>query len=369
MNQIVVIPPSNCFLKSPLPFLSPPLIHTQGNESVAASVRSICDHNKVGKVAEAVDIYEDLKSKKEQLSLLEFNQIISSFAPRKLMWDLFKPLKDFNAMYKKVGEFNPRERMEEAQRVFDDIATYGKMQPDVISYNCIMKVQLSAGPLYAERTFVTLNHMLDAGIKPNIATYATLLRACSMLNKPEEAKSLYRAVISSHDPKEITIHLHNTMLDVFAELGSIDSIVLFEHLLKRSFMNPTPDGMTFNIMVKALVLREERHKLMELAEHMRVNGVLQRELSAQARREIFDSYRVYSTATKTSLTYSHSIPSITDPNYIDEFEDIREMFLGDIQTTSDRREKEAIEEEKKKSSREEEGQSNTRPQKASDDNF
>lgn len=314
-----------------------------------AKVRELCNLNKIGKTADAVELYEDMKEKGLEFSLLDYNQIISSFAPRKLMWEAFKELKDFTVMYKKVGEFNPRERVGEAQRIFDDIRSRSKLEPDVISFNCLMKVQLSGGAFFAEKTFVTLNQMLDAGIKPNIATYSLLLRACAILNKPDEAKSLYRSALSNFPPTEISIQFHNTMLDVFAELGSIDAIVFFEHILKKSFLNPGPDGMTFNIIAKAFVMRGERHKLMQLAEQMRVHGVLQRELSSHVRREIFDSYKVYSTSEKSRLTYSHSIPSITDPHYIDPFEEVRDMLIGEIVTSTDR--KEENKDEKRKEER------------------
>lgn len=66
-------------------------------------------YNSKGKISQAVEAYEDLKRTGHQFSLDEFNQIISSFAPKALMFSWFKNFKDYVDMYYEAGFYRAKE--------------------------------------------------------------------------------------------------------------------------------------------------------------------------------------------------------------------------------------------------------------------
>lgn len=73
------------------------------------TVEDIVKLNHKGKVAEALDHYDNLKRSGHNFSLLEYNQIISSFAPKSLMFSWFKNFKDYVDMYYEAGFFKTKE--------------------------------------------------------------------------------------------------------------------------------------------------------------------------------------------------------------------------------------------------------------------
>jgi hypothetical protein len=82
----------------------------QTNEEFAAIFLDALEHNALGDVAGAVSIYEKLKSKYSHLmELKHYNAIISSFAPRKLMFGWFAPYKDYVDMYYEASKFRTHE--------------------------------------------------------------------------------------------------------------------------------------------------------------------------------------------------------------------------------------------------------------------
>jgi hypothetical protein len=49
------------------------------------------------------------KKKDNELTVDEYNAMISSFAPKKLMFKWFKPYKCYVDMYDQAGQFKPKE--------------------------------------------------------------------------------------------------------------------------------------------------------------------------------------------------------------------------------------------------------------------
>jgi hypothetical protein len=87
-----------------------PEVKKAPSESFAAKFLSVLDHNALGDVGGAVQMYEELKAKYgNMLELKHFNAILASFAPRKLMFGWFKPYKDYVDMYHEAAKFRPKE--------------------------------------------------------------------------------------------------------------------------------------------------------------------------------------------------------------------------------------------------------------------
>lgn len=227
------------------------------------------------------------------------------------------------------------QRMDEAMAVFKDIsASPLGLQPDTVSYNSLMKVQLSAGPrnvLNVFRTFNDMQHksLTQQTLQPSVATFISLLRACALLERPDLAEEIYEYALTKElkesgaasaaesassplmyseitTPKHVGIHFYNTMLDVYAESRHKSMFPFFEQMV---FKNLPLNGQTFNIFSKGCIFMDDRMRLVELGEMMRVEGVMQRELAEPIRKEITDAYRDH---TIENYPYSKSYRFLLD---------------------------------------------------------
>jgi hypothetical protein len=80
--------------------------HTQ----IQRRIKKVLHHNSVGDFFTATNFYEELIEKaSDKLSLYNFNQIISSYAPKYLMFKWFQNFKDSCEMYQECWKFKPKE--------------------------------------------------------------------------------------------------------------------------------------------------------------------------------------------------------------------------------------------------------------------
>lgn len=214
--------------------------------------------------------------------------------------------------------------MEEANRVLRDIeeSPLG-LRPDLVTYNTMMKVQMSGGYANVVKVFDTFNQLQSVSQRnqkdADMITYTTLLRACSILERVDVAEELYSFIIHARDQSlkqsvnrteqeahqhqsqaqvdysDVPIQFFNTMLDVYAEAASPYAETFFRQLLQAKV---PVDAITFNTYAKSCIFRDERVKLVDIPELMRVEGVLQRGLSQPVRDEINYAYNKYTAPLK-----------------------------------------------------------------------
>lgn len=248
--------------------------------------------------------------------------------------------------------------MEEANRVLRDIEESPlNLRPDIVTYNTMMKVQMSGGYNNVVKVFDTFNQLQAVTMRnqkqADIISYTTLLRACSLLERVDIAEEIYSFIIHSKDDSllnaslrteeqalqdqsqvqlsstsNLPIQFFNTMLDVYAEVASPYAETFFRQLL--SVKMPV-DAVTFNTYAKSCIFRDERIKLVEIPELMRVEGVLQRGLSQPVRDEIQYAYNKHT----APLKYKHEnqrerfikpkTPLDASEHNEDFFKDLREV--------------------------------------------
>ena len=88
---------------------SVPTVPIPKPNSIEQQVKQILAFNSEGQVAEAVEGYEKLKKMTKHIDLKTLNAIVSSFAPKKLLFKWFKPYKDYVDMYVEASKFRPKE--------------------------------------------------------------------------------------------------------------------------------------------------------------------------------------------------------------------------------------------------------------------
>ena len=195
-----------------------------------------------------------------------------------------------------------------------------------------MKVQLSTDDVL--NVFDTFNQLQSSGVTQSplyreqlLTTFGTLLRACSMLEQTQLAEEIYffalqelikdRLATSHEKPWKLSdsvsyLTLCNTMLDVYAEARDPFAFNFFDQMvanssaahysnqnIEKSRYKRSPkllgslNGITFNTYAKACLFLDQRIRLVEMAERMRVEGVLQSELSQPVRLEIKHALETY----------------------------------------------------------------------------
>lgn len=242
--------------------------------------------------------------------------------------------------------------MEEANRILRDIEESPlSLRPDIITYNTMMKVQMTGGYANVVKVFETFNQLQSVTQRnkksADIISFTTLLRACSLLERVDVAEEIYTFVIHAFDNQEfksleqalqeksqvqvdsqIPIQFFNTMLDVYAEVASPYAETFFRQMLTQKL---PVDGVTFNTYAKSCIFRDERIKLTDIPELMRVEGVLQRELSQPVRDEINAAYNKYTAPLKYKKENQNA--RFMKPRGFDAPGVEREDFFGDLRQT------------------------------------
>eukprot|EP00761_Pharyngomonas_kirbyi_P013355 gb/GECH01013383.1/.p1 GENE.gb/GECH01013383.1/~~gb/GECH01013383.1/.p1 ORF type:complete len:389 (+),score=104.51 gb/GECH01013383.1/:1-1167(+) len=298
------------------------------------TLNKIIDHNKVGDIPVATSVYDELlndKNLSKYMNTPHYNKIISSFAPRKHMWQAFVQFQDINEMYYQTSGFRPSERAEEAQIVLQDMERAG-VERNVVTMNSLMKVYLTCGETGIQNMFDTLATMPNDHIRPNMASLATMMRGLSILGAAEDALLVYNGALSIRDQSSIlpsvddnNIFIHNLVLDTLAEAKDdrIDSI--YESVVDRGIA----DGGTFTAYIKSLILRDLKQHLPQVAEVMRVNGVLQKELTKTAQHELHQAYRQSMFPTgKWSYLHRNKMQQVVNDDVPDYFLPVRRVLLS-----------------------------------------
>eukprot|EP01080_Neovahlkampfia_damariscottae_P012065 gene12065-5559_t len=289
------------------------------DENLRKSINKMVKFNHVGKVTEAVETYEEIKE--NDLTVDEYNSMIASFAPKKLMFKWFSPYKCYVDMYDQAGNFKAKERLEEAKQIFQDLKNKN-MPLDINTFNSFIKVQMTCGKQEVLNSFSTFNDAVSK-LDANIGSYGLLLRACSLVQNIDVAEEIYtytnlKKKRDGVDSEHIGISFYNTMLDCYAEAASPVAFSFFHEMLKNGL---PVDGGTFNAYAKACIFQDERIRLVEMVELMRVHGVLQLELSKPVRQEIYAAQKRYSKYNDARKPVN--IANEMEKKGIDVFEDFR----------------------------------------------
>lgn len=156
-------------------------------------------------------------------------------------------------MYGKCGS------MMHACSMFKDLP-----KPDVITWNCMIAMYVKQGlwkdalQLYAE--------MLHKGVKPDEATFVSLLDACSSPTLLPEGKKL-------HDDLKVRgfdshILVSTTLMNMYSRCGSLQQAWdVFENMTRR-------DVVSWNVMIDACAQHQRGMDALQLFRDMRVDGVL-----------------------------------------------------------------------------------------------
>ncbi|XP_059069530.1 pentatricopeptide repeat-containing protein At4g13650-like [Cryptomeria japonica] len=195
-----------------------------------ASVLPACA--KLGDLEQGMDIHQSIKDKEILLDIAVATALID--------------------MYAKCGKLN------KARELFDRMP-----QRDVISWIAMIVGYAQNG--FVEKALETYKQMQWAGVKPNSATFVSILPAFAKVGALEQGMDIHQSIIEGGFLSDIIVG--NTLVDMYAKCGSIDKArELFDRLPRR-------DVISWNAMIAGYVQNGFIEKALETFKQMQLAGV------------------------------------------------------------------------------------------------
>ncbi|XP_057816394.2 putative pentatricopeptide repeat-containing protein At3g13770, mitochondrial [Cryptomeria japonica] len=196
----------------------------QPDQFTFASVIPACA--KMGTLEQGMDIYQSIKDRGISLNVVVATALVDMLA--------------------KCGS------IDKARELFDRIP-----QRDVISWNAMI-----AGYAYnglVKKALETFKQMQLAGVKPDTATFASILPACATIGALEEGIDIHQSITEGGFLSDVVVA--TALVDMYAKCGSIDRArELFDRMPQRDVIswNAMIAGYTQNgVLDKALRLFNE----------------------------------------------------------------------------------------------------------------
>ncbi|XP_057873031.2 pentatricopeptide repeat-containing protein At3g24000, mitochondrial-like [Cryptomeria japonica] len=155
-------------------------------------------------------------------------------------------------MYAKCGS------IDRARELFDKMP-----QRNAYSWNAMIAGYAQNG--FAEKALETFNQMQIAGIKPDTATFASILPACAKMGALERGTYIHRSVKGSGILSDVVVA--TALVDMYAKCGSIDKArELFDKMTRRNVVS-------WNAMIAGYAQNGFFEKALETFNQMQLVGV------------------------------------------------------------------------------------------------
>lgn len=296
-------------------------------------LKRIVQLNHKGNFREGFSLYYDNINQFSQLNENENrkvkNQILGSLAPSTLLYKWFTPLKCTQEMYRNAWAFSPEERKNLASQIFESIEN-----PNLLSMHALQKVQISISQEETEKSFETYDRMCNFNSTLGIidllpvSVHLHQMRAAALLERDDLAEEIYHYT-QRKNSNATGMHLHNTMLDAYAESRNPKAFDLFNVFVDS---NMKLDSQTFINYIKACLFMDERDKLVELNELMKMHGIIYTELPELHRKEILHALTLQREISQHEEHKKHEyevlpekLRPITDAEDNDPFGEIRRL--------------------------------------------
>ncbi|XP_057848113.1 pentatricopeptide repeat-containing protein At3g29230 [Cryptomeria japonica] len=190
---------------------------------------------KCGSIQKARELFD----KNPQRSVVSWNAMISGYAHYGAFdkaLRLFQEMPErsvvsWNAMI--VG-YAQKGVLDEAVRVFNEMP-----QPNVISWTAIIAGYTQNG--FVEKALDFFQQMKLNGVKPNSATFASILPVCAKMGASELGMQIHQKLMESNLASDVKVA--NALLDMYPKCGNI-------HMAEKLFDKmPQRDAISWNSMI------------------------------------------------------------------------------------------------------------------------
>lgn len=158
---------------------------------------------------------------------------------------------------------NPDTALLALQYFLDNI----KLAKQVVLYNVTLKVLRKSRDL--DRAHQLFDEMLQRGVKPNNATFSTIISCCRICNMPDKAVEWFEKMPAfGCNPDDIT---YSAMIDAYGKAGNVDSaLALYDHARTERLRM---DAVTFSTLIKIYVNTRNFDGCLNVYEEMKALGV------------------------------------------------------------------------------------------------
>ncbi|XP_057841741.2 pentatricopeptide repeat-containing protein At3g24000, mitochondrial-like [Cryptomeria japonica] len=194
-----------------------------------ASILPACA--KMGALEQGIDIHHSIKDRGSLSDVVVVSALID--------------------MYAKCGS------LDKARELFDEMP-----QRNVVSWTAMIAGYAHNG--FVEEALETFKQMQLAGVKPNSATFATILPACAKMGALEQGVDIHQSILEGGFLSDIVVG--NAMVDMYGKCGSIEKArESFDRMPQRNVVSWTAmiAGYTQNGLVEKAL---ETFKQMQLAD-------------------------------------------------------------------------------------------------------
>ncbi|XP_057815875.1 pentatricopeptide repeat-containing protein At3g24000, mitochondrial-like [Cryptomeria japonica] len=202
----------------------------QPDQFTFANVLPACA--KIGALEQGMDIHQSIKERGISSNVLVSTALVD--------------------MYAKCGS------IDKAREVFDNMP-----QRNVISWNAMIVGYARNG--FVEHALETFKQMQLAGVKPDSATFASILPACAKMGALELGMDIHQSITEEQCVSDVVVA--TALLDMYAKCGSMHKArELFDKMLKR-------DVVSWNVMIAGYAQNGFAQKALEVFKQMQLAGV------------------------------------------------------------------------------------------------
>ncbi|XP_008224890.1 PREDICTED: pentatricopeptide repeat-containing protein At3g13160, mitochondrial-like [Prunus mume] len=189
------------------------------NEGFA--VRLVSLYGKAGMLENAQKVFDEMPDKNCERTVLSFNALLAACINSK--------------KFDKVDE------------VFKGVSQKLSIEPDVVSYNTMIKAFCEMGSL--DSAVSMLGEMEKKGMKPDAITYNTILNGLYANSRFLDAEKLWGRMVEKNVVPDVRSY-NAKLLGLAAEKRTEEGVELFEELKNKGIK---PDTFSFNALIKGFV--------------------------------------------------------------------------------------------------------------------
>ncbi|KAK6119647.1 hypothetical protein DH2020_046613 [Rehmannia glutinosa] len=208
-------------------------------------------HGDLGHLKWAVKLFNQLKRKELDGCLFSFNALLGVLVKAKRVSHAWGTLG--RLLLKQFGS---------AMRCFEEMATKGNCEPNVLTYNVLINGLCLNGDVDEARKM--MSRMRLGGLRDNIATHTSLLKGYCIAGRSEEAIKHFKEMVNlgmSLDGKSYAV-----IVNEYCKLGRPDEAVVILREMRERGINPSL--ASFNAVLRSFIKLQEFDKAYHILKQM-----------------------------------------------------------------------------------------------------
>ncbi|CAN1122810.1 Pentatricopeptide repeat-containing protein At4g39952, mitochondrial [Linum perenne] len=244
------------------------------NNQNAESLNSmVCGFAKVGRGGKCIDLFRQMQKqgiKANSNSLVSVLTSCSQFRANSLCRSLHCYIiknsmeDDISIVNSLIDMYGKDGNLTSAQR------TFGRKHNDITTWNTMIAAY-SHNKCFTE-AIALFDAMILKNVKPNTATLATVLSACSQVANLEKGEKVHH-LIKNDEATDLNVSLSTALVDMYAKCGQLDKSREVFNLMKDR------DTISWNVMIAGYAMHGDAESAIEIFKQMEQLNVVPNSLT------------------------------------------------------------------------------------------